>query len=607
MATTSTTAERTDAATGGDSAAETTYPLQTAIWPQAAISTETAAHFALKGSVGISLTRGGAEFAEGGRLATSAYYNLFNLGKWRRSAGDLPLELQLTGRGRFLLTVHLARPNRSTQQLVSEVVVLDGLRRQPIDAYSDAAIDGIVFFRLTALEAGSLEDFAWATTAEPRQQPDLMLSVTTFRREEAVASTVARFRRFREESGLGDHIRMLVVDNGRSAVVEESEGISAIPNENLGGSGGFTRGLVAARETGATHVLFMDDDASIQMEAVARTWWFLAYAKDPRTAVAGAMINESSRWQIGENGAHFDLGCKAHFAGLDLRSRKAVFKMEYETTAPASDDFYAGWWFFAFPVAQVEHLPFPFFVRGDDVSFSLVNDFDTYTLPGVASVQESFVDKASPQTWYLDFRSHLIHHLSLPQKKRSWRQLQRMVLNFYLRTALRFHYETLEAVNLAFEDVMRGPEFFDANADMSERRATIKSMTKVETWKPLDRQLRPGRTYLPRPIRALLLLSLNGHLLPFGGSKVVLAAEHREDFRMIYGAKQIVHLNVDETKYYTVKRDRRKLWEQTRRLIRNTLELRRNYRAQLAQWRRGYDGMTSTPYWDDKLNLDHRA
>lgn len=35
---------------------------------------------------------------------------------------------------------------------------------------------------------------------------------------------------------------------------------------------------------------------------------------------------------------------------------------------------HAGRLFFAFPVDHVEHLPFPFFVRGDDVSFSLVND-----------------------------------------------------------------------------------------------------------------------------------------------------------------------------------------------------------------------------------------
>ena len=50
--------------------------------------------------------------------------------------------------------------------------------------------------------------------------------------------------------------------------------------------------------------------------------------------------------------------------------------MEFATTGPAPDNFYGGWWYFAFPVDQVKHQPFPFFVRGDDVSFSLVHDFN---------------------------------------------------------------------------------------------------------------------------------------------------------------------------------------------------------------------------------------
>ncbi|WP_105565517.1 glycosyltransferase family 2 protein [Microbacterium halophytorum] len=585
----------------------TSYPLQTAIWPQPGISTETSAHFRLKGSVGVSLTQGGADFAKGGRMSTASYYNLFNLGKWRRNAGDLPLELQLRGKGRFLLSIHLACRNRSTQQLFSEVVTLDGLFRQPFAPYADASTDAIVYFELRALSDGRLDDFTWATEQAPVSEPDLMLSVTTFRREAEVAATADRFRRFRAETDPREKVRMLIVDNGRSAEVDDGEGITVIPNENLGGSGGFTRGLLAGRASGATHVLFMDDDASIQMEAVSRTWWFLAYAQDPRTAVAGAMLNDAKRWEMGENGAHFDLGCKAHFAGLDLREREDVFAMEYDTTAPFGGDFYAGWWFFAFPVAQVEHLPFPFFVRGDDVSFSLVNDFNTFTLPGVASVQESFVDKASPQTWYLDFRSHLIHHLSLPEKERSWKELQRMVLNFYLRTALRFHYDSLSAVNLALEDVLRGPGFFDENADMAQRRSDIKAMTTTEAWQPISSPPHPRRTFLPRPVRALLLLTLNGHLLPIGGAKVALAAEHREDFRMIYGASEVTCLNVDRTKAYTVKRDRGRWWRESKRLLSNTLRLRRSYGRVLRDWRTGYEGMTSAEYWDDKLRLETAA
>jgi galactofuranosylgalactofuranosylrhamnosyl-N-acetylglucosaminyl-diphospho-decaprenol beta-1,5/1,6-galactofuranosyltransferase len=587
----------------------TTYPLQGAIWPQAGISTEIPAHFFLKGPVGMSLAHGGADFSAGGYLATGPYFNVFNIGKWRKHCGQLPLELQLVGQGQFLLSIRLAGRNMSELQLFSEVVTLDGVLRQRIDPADLEHQHEVLLFELTALEDGHLEDFAWVTTEPPRRTPELMLSVTTFRREQAVARTAERFRRYRSEVDIRDHVRMLIVDNGRSVDVRDGDGVTVIGNENLGGAGGFTRGLLHAQETGATHCLFMDDDASVQMEAISRTWWFLAYAQDPRTTVAGSMIDAVHRWRLVEAAATFDLGCRPRFGGLDLRDRDLVFEMEYDTTDPGPEDLYGGWWFFAFPVDRVRHLPFPFFVRGDDVSFSLANDFQVVTLPGVASVQESFTDKASPLNWYLDFRSHLAHHLSLPQKRRSWWELQRMVYDFFARTTRRFHYDSLSAVNLAFEDVLSGPGFFDRNADMARRRADLKAMTTTEAWQPVSPPPKAREVRLPRPLRALMRLTLNGHLLPIGdglGLSLTLVAPYREDFRKAYGACRVTYLNADETMAYTVHRDRKRFWQETRRLLRNTLRLRRSYGRQLRRWHRAYGELTSQEYWEKKLGLADR-
>ncbi|SNU01995.1 Glycosyltransferase, GT2 family [Ruaniaceae bacterium KH17] len=603
------TAPITDISTHSDtleiSPRPTGYALQHAIWPEPGISTETDPHLEVAGPVSISLSGGGADFGPGGSISTGTYYNLLNLGKWRTNAGDLPLELQLTGQGRFALSIYLASPNKSWHQVFSETIELDGTLRQPIDTSAVTNSAAVLFFSLTALTDGRLDDFAWLTTAPPRTTPTLTLAVTTFRRENEVARTAERFRRFRATSPLREHIQMVIVDNGGTATLEDGDGVAVIPNENLGGSGGFARGLIAARESGATHCLFMDDDASIQMEAITRTWTFLAYAQDPRTAVAGAMINASHRWQIWENGARFDLGCKALYHGLDLRDREQVLRMEFETTSTAPSDTYAGWWFFAFPIAQVKHMPFPFFVRGDDVSFSLVNDFNTVTLPGVASVQENFTDKASPQTWYLDFRSHLAHYLSGVARHHSWRELRPMLMSFYSRNALRFHYDTLAAVNLALEDVMEGPEFFDKNADMAQRRADVKNLTATEAWQPITSPPREDLSDFSRPVRLIWRASVNGHLMPFGkSSRRVVPSIHRDTFPLVYGATEITYLNADGDKAYTVQRDRKRFARETTRFWRNTRRLQRNYVKLQKEWQRGYAEMTSTEYWEAKLNLN---
>ncbi|MGR3749145.1 hypothetical protein [Paracoccus sp. (in: a-proteobacteria)] len=579
--------------------------IQPAIWPEAGISTEAKPYIQISGPAGLSLDRGGVVAALGGMISSDSYFNLFNLGKWRDLCGDLPIELWLEGRGRFHLTVWSVAPHRSFQRLYSDTVSVEGGLRLPLDLGSEGG-QSLLFFEMVSLGEGRLDDFAWATTAPPRQTPDLALCVTTFRREAAVAVTLQRFRAFRAGLPQRDHLHLFLVDNGQTITESSGDGVTIIPNANLGGAGGFTRGFLEAREASYTHCLFMDDDASIHMGSILRSWMFLAYARHPDVAVAGAMINADHCWQIWENGAVFDRGCRPQFFGLDMRERDRVFQMEFRTTGSLPDGYYAGWWFFAFPIRTVKHLAFPFFVRGDDVSFSLANEFRTVMLPGVASFQESFTDKASPQTWYLDMRSHLAHHLSLPSKQVSWFRLQRMFFSFYLRTVLRYHYDSLAAVNLAIEDVLRGPQFFADHADMAIRRADLKEITKTEIWQPIDRTPDKRRGQSSRPLRALLLASLNGHLLPFSnllGTDLVIDAPHRHNFREIYGARRITYLNAQETACYTVTRQRGRFLKESWRMLKNSLRLRASYGRQRKVWQDSYAELTAEPFWRRKLDL----
>lgn len=610
-------------------ASEELHCVQPAIWPETNVSTHVLPYLTLSGAAGFSFETRGVDFAVGGKICVNTYFNLFNLGKWRKHCGDMPITLRLEGSGRFQVTVFMASQNQfmgkhnhqlyhlnqSEQFLVdrtqfadrifSDTIVLDGVKDifLPTDNADDRSI---LFFELTALCDSRIDDFAWATTTPLRQVPDLVLSVTTFKRENEVLETIRRFRDFRSKSPMRDSIRMLVIDNGQSVEAETGNGVTLYPNENLGGAGGFTRGLLEATEANATHCLFMDDDASIHMGSITRTWMMLAYALDTRLAIAGAMLDADRRWQIWENGATFDRGCKPMYFGCDMRNPDEVFNMEFETTASAPLDFYGGWWYFAFPIQHATYLAFPFFVRGDDVSFSLANDFEIITIPGVASIQESFVDKASPTTWYLDMRSHLAHHLSLPEKSVGWIGLQRMLLSFYLRTALRFHYDSLSAINLAIEDVLRGPSFFADNADMSQRRIDLKAMTTTEAWQPDSNVPRPQLGKSKRIRRALLLLTLNGHLMPFGktlGSTLVVDAVRRDDFRQIYGAKRITFVNSKRNACYTVQLDRRRFFGESVRFLRNNFKLLFNYQKLEALWQSNYQKFTGIDFWKRKLGI----
>lgn len=589
--------------------------LQALMWPEPGICTERELYLRSEGPVAPADGQAGVQLFAESSVRFDTWFNLFNVGTWKRHCDLQSLSLLLEGEGQFVLTVYLAARDRSWDREDHLVTLTAGQpRRLELSHLLTVTGEaGLLFFEIHPTGDGAiLTQAAWQTADAPRRRPQLALAVTSFRREAEVARTVARFVAFRERSWMKDHVELIVTDNGQTLDLPDQPGVTVIPNENLGGAGGFTRGLLEARARGASHCLFMDDDASIHMQSLERTWMLLAYAEDPATALAGAMISEQHRWAIWENGACFHRFCRPLHMGTDLRDFWQLAEMEWQVSGPAPHGLYGGWWYFAFPLERAEHLAFPFFVRGDDVSFSLANAFNIVRLNGVVSFQESFTDKESPQTWYLDLRSHMAHHLSLPQMEIGAKGVLKIALWFFLRNLPRMHYGTLAAINLAVEDVMRGPEFFDQHADMAARRGDLKALTGAETWRALTdpQALPPVRQDPPAAWkRHLMKLSLNGLLIPgFGrlGRRITLRAEDRGALGHCWGAAQMHVMSADRSRVYSVQHDKAAAWREIRRFAKNARAFLADYDQLAAQYRGAYDGLTGEAYWQDKLGLEER-
>lgn len=588
-------------------------PLQSLLWPDPALCTERELYVGLEGAAVLSMPEREIRFAPGGSASFATYANLFNVGKWHKYCGLDQLSLDLTGTGTFELVVFHAYPDHSWTRLINDVITLkNGVAERfdirPKDGFQSR---GLVFFELRALSDGRLNGADWCTKSAPRRTPELMLSITTFKREAAVQATVARFEEFITDSPLKDHIHLTVVDNGQSVDIAETSRVTVIANENLGGAGGFARGLMAARARGASHCLFMDDDAANHSGALERTWMFLAHARDTKVAISGALSNAQYRWQMWENGAIFDKLCHPQFSGLDLREPRAVIEMELQNTDDKPANFYGGWWYFAFAVDHALHMPFPFFVRGDDISFSLMNDFSIVTLPGVISFQnENFSSKESPLTLYLDVRGHVAHHLVSPQLDIGRKGITRILAWFFVRSFLSCHYETLSALNLSLRDAIEGPDFFARNADMAARRADIKALMDEEVWRDLDGEA-PGekRRFNPENFlhRLVMKATLNGHLLPgFArfGNHITLPSAKRGARRPIWGASRITYVSPDLNRAYTVRHNKKRAWREAWAYLSLVRVMWRDYDAIRARWQADYDDLTTGPFWEEILKIE---
>ncbi len=584
--------------------------LQNTILPERGLCTEQRLYFNHHGGVTHDDTADAILMTQGAKVFFDTFFNSLSIGKWHAACALDGLWLGLRGRGKVEVKVFHAIPDRSWECLVTRIATLSPTADLLIDLghYPEVATDGVIYYEVLALTDASLLSGRYLTAAQPDLDRRLMLSITTFKREAQVENTARRLAHYLDGCDFAQQISALIVDNGHTAKIPDHPRIRLLQNENLGGAGGFTRGLIEGEAQGFSHVLFMDDDASIPMEALHRTYAFLALATDPRAAVAGAMITTTARWRMAENAAVFDRGCRPIHAGCDLRERTQVFNMEWDTARRRPDKIYAGWWYFAFPVAEVKHYPFPFFVRGDDVNFSLSNDFQITTLNGVVTFGEDFTEKESPLNWYLDLRSHMVHHLSLDRMEIGPLGLIRMATSFFKRNIAKFQYESLDAVFMAWEDVLKGPDFFAQGADASGPRARIKALVKTEAFRPLTaEETKPRRGVMdrfPRWRRKWAVATLNGHLMPISSAHRVVPATERGWLDPLWGASKITFLNIAGDKGYVTQRSTVKGLRAVFRFISLSARTVVGYSALRKAYHQGHDRITRRSWWRPKLGLD---
>lgn len=360
----------------------------------------------------------------------------------------------------------------------------------------------------------------WLTDDEETQNVNLGIVITTFKRETAVKAAVSRLVRDITSHPLYHNmIDIAVVDNGSTLKNEDLPGAQLIPNRNLGGTGGFTRGLIHFQESGNhTHCLFMDDDASCEAGAIFRSMSFQRHVTDHKVSLSGAMLFENIKFMQWENGAWFNGGCHSIKRDFDLRDPVKVYENEEEVDKPI----YGAWWFFFFPLDAAKNYSLPFFVRGDDIDFSYANDFRVVSLNGVSCWQQDFKTKESAMTAYLFLRSHVVHHLTVPTLKCSYKIIMKILLGHFWQYNNSYYYGTAACVNLAMRHVMEGPKFWENNIVPTEVLKKIKELSACEKPVPYtDDELKSlgleqvEKKFMTRHFPYFIRRkSLYGHLMP---------------------------------------------------------------------------------------------
>ncbi len=467
----------------------------------------------------------------GGTISTNTYFNSFYEKLYAKYTNLDSIYYSLRVEGSFQISVYRedgeSRESIYTEKF-EECELSDSIKI-PLPNLTSTEVLGRIYFEVICLsEQGLFKEGAIATEQIPTQEVTLGIISCTFKKENYIKKTVTALL---QDRLLKDKdLKLFVVDNGRTLSHEDfaDSRVQLIANRNLGGSGGFTRGLVEALQADTySHFLLMDDDIELDGESVYRLFSLYEYAKVD-IAVAGGMLDGHKKHVLHEAGALYGkVPSTSEFQpflatalnpDLDLQNPASLNQLLQE-----EDIDYGAFWFFAFSKEVVEKigLLLPIFIKIDDIEFCLRIkehcESKIVAFPSIAVWHDPWYAKP-PLCWdsYYIHRNYLITHAIHDSLK--YIDAVKQTTKCLVLALLFFEYNAAELVIKAFEDYMQGPEFIK-NADPEVLHADVVKLSKSSSSQKIQQNYSPANRLeaTPNPSRLkkiLSLLTLNGHLLP---------------------------------------------------------------------------------------------
>ena len=343
--------------------------------------------------------------------------------------------------------------------------------------------------------------YYYARVAEEQINPvKIALCTTTFLKEDYIIPNIELVKNevLAADDVIAKNFHMFVIDNGRTLDAEalSDEGVTVLPNPNVGGSGGFARGMMEAmkHDENFTHVLLMDDDVSISTESLRRTFNLLSLAtgKYKNAFINGAMLvaEEPNRQfedvsYVVNSGAYTSVKSNKYY----MDQQQYIVRNEHiDVEIPKA---YGAWWFSCIPVSAIEQvgLPLPLFVRCDDVEYGMRAKPIYMTMNGICVWHDGFMGRSRASVdSYQYVRNFLI---MIAMTDCSSQDLFMLRMERALRLQLRvMSYDAADLILDGIADYLKGPDYF---ASLNGEEVIKRNAKKNEKLVPLDELAEPYR------------------------------------------------------------------------------------------------------------------
>ncbi|HYS38431.1 MAG TPA: glycosyltransferase [Pseudonocardiaceae bacterium] len=410
-------------------------------------------------------------------ISFATYFNAFPASYWRRWTALSMVELRLSVSDSCRVDIYRSKGDGTQIHVQGRLIDRAGDVTFTLDLrpFEDG---GWYWFDVTTDERPvTLRDCGWYAPMAAPGRSSVAIAITTFNRQ---ADCVGALGAIGEDPLVLDAVAAVFVADQGTNKVRDADGFDVaaaalgdrlriIDQANMGGSGGYARGMYETlTTTECDHVLLMDDDVVVEPDAILRSLAFSRFAKNPMI-VGGQMLDLQDRSVLHSMGEVIDRSNFMWRAAPNVTYRHDF--AEYPLRDEESEDLhrridveYNGWWCCLIPRTIVERigLPLPLFIKWDDAEYSLRAaqiGCPTASLPGVAIWHMAWSNKDDAVDWqaYFHLRNRLVVAAMYTPHRRGGRLLLDN-LKFSLRLLLSLQYSTIALHDMAIRDFLAGPD-----------------------------------------------------------------------------------------------------------------------------------------------------
>jgi galactofuranosylgalactofuranosylrhamnosyl-N-acetylglucosaminyl-diphospho-decaprenol beta-1,5/1,6-galactofuranosyltransferase len=405
------------------------------------------------------------------QLSTNTFFGRFPASYWQRWTDVTQVEFGVIAHGTGRISIRASDSAGDARTVATAVVNAANNEEVRLVAGVDRFVDGGALWCEAVTDSTELvlESGCWSVAKRGRFCPTAVVMCTYNRADDCLRTldTLAR-----DSIALAMVDTVYVVDQGNDTVESRSgfgtiqrilgSTLCYIRQPNLGGAGGFTRGLyetMGGSQTDQAHILLMDDDIVLEPDVVVRLTSFANCTVAP-TIVGGQMLYLLHPQQLHAGAEATDLTVLR--AGLPVTDALVHADLITRSQEIRVDAEYNAWWACLIPAEVVAAIgyPLPLFFQWDDIEYGLrarAHSYPTVTLPGAGVWHADFHWK-DWDDWprYFSLRNSLIVHALYGPPTRM--ATVRFLLGQLLTYLASMRYGLAATLIMAVEDFLAGPD-----------------------------------------------------------------------------------------------------------------------------------------------------